>query len=509
MRSFLASLLACFSLSAFAQTADTVLLHGRVYTGDPAKFAQAIAISGKRIIAVGTDEEIAHLTGAGTQRFDLEGRVVIPGLNDAHAEITPSPEFIKLSTGPDATWNDIKAALGWAGDESSSDKWIIGEVGPQALKDANATSAALNTITKGRKVVLLTSGGHAGLWSDTALAALRAGSMSDPIGGTFGHDASGRVNGQAFEYAQFTLAQKLADSADDAAIQQAIRDYSSRALGYGVTSVQLTSVLPYSRLHRALMRVDTPLRVREIETVIPPNPIDTGHPVLYILDGNPAEHGAAISGEYPGSKDSGTLNLTSTQLAAILSAAKKSGQQPVFHAAGDRAIRVLLDAVAAAGAEAPSRVRIEHADGLSGDLVPIAAKLGVVVVQNPRRINMKELYPATRAYVQLKPLVAARIPLALGSDNTPNPNPFVDLMVASVGNDGLTVAQAVDAFTSGAAYAELAEKTKGSIAPGQLADLAVLSQDIFKSAWNKIPETRAVVTMIDGKVVFGTLSKAH
>jgi predicted amidohydrolase YtcJ len=255
------------------------------------------------------------------------------------------------------------------------------------------------------------------------------------------------------------------------------------------------------------MRVDTPLRIREIETVIPPSPAETGHAVMYILDGNPAEHGAAISGEYPGSKESGILNLTSAQLAAILAAAKKSGQQPIFHAAGDRAIRVLLDAVAAAGADAPARVRIEDADGLSGDLVPIAAKLGVVVVRNPRRIAMKELYPATRAYLQLRPLAAARIPLGLGSDNAPNP--FIDLMVATGGSDGLTLAQAVDAFTAGGAYAELAEKTKGSIAPGQVADLAVLSQDIFRTASGKIPETQAVATLIDGRVVFGALQKAR
>lgn len=506
MRSLVATLLVCFTLSAFGETADTVLLHGKVYTGDPVKFAQAIAISGKRILAVGTDQEISALIGGGTQKFDLAGQVVIPGINDAHAELTPRPEVIHLSTTTDATWDNVKAALQWATDESSGDKWIIGTIGMQVLKDPAATSAGLNAAAKGRKIVLMTPGGHAGVWSDEALGALRAGGMSDPIGGTFGHDSSGRINGQAFEYAQFYLAQKFADLADDEAVRQALRDYAGRAVSLGVTSVQVTSVVPFSRFHRAVMRVDTPLRVREIETVVPADAIDANHPLLYVVDGTPVERGAAISGVYAGSQDGGTLNLTATQLAAILAAAKKNNQQPLFYAAGDRAIRVLLDAIAAAGANAPARVRIEAADGLSGDLLPIAAKLGVVAVQTPKRLAMKSLYPASRTYDALKSIVAGGVPLAFGSDN--QPNPFADIAAASTaGAEGLTVAQAVDAFTRGAAYAEMAEKEKGTIAPGQLADLAVLSRDIFTGARSEIADTHATATVIDGKIVYGALKQ--
>ena len=111
MKRFLPLVLALLSFSLFAETPDTILLHGKVYTGDPAHFAQAIAIGGKRIMAVGTDAEIEALASHNTDRFDLNGAVVIPGLNDAHVQLAITPERQKVQTTESATFDEVRAAL--------------------------------------------------------------------------------------------------------------------------------------------------------------------------------------------------------------------------------------------------------------------------------------------------------------------------------------------------------------------------------------------------------------
>lgn len=506
MKLILALLLSLLPSVLLAETADTVLLHGKIYTGDPAHFAQAIAIGGKRILAVGTDTEISALADHSTSKYDLHGAVVIPGLNDAHTQITPMPPRTRIATVESATFDEVRAGLEWVTSESAGDMWIGGVVGGDLLRDPRLTSAWLDTITKHRKVMLETSSGHAGIWSDTALAGIHAGGLSDPIGGWYGRDAQGRFDGKAFEYAHFMLKQKLADLADNDEAQQAIHDGASEALVYGITTIQNVTIFPYSRFHRSAIRSDTPVRIREMEIVIPGTPSNASHPTSYVVDGTPVEHTAAISGVYPGTKDeNGRLNFTSDQLAAMLAASKQAAQQPLFDVAGDRAVRVLLDAAAAASIDPATRLRIERGDGLSGDLIPRAAKAGVVVVATPSRFSMRSLYPKEQPAFQLKTLLANKIPLAFGSDGSVNP--FANIMAAmNNGAESITVAQAVDAYTAGSAYAEMTEKDKGTLAAGKLADLAVLTQDIFHISSSSLPETRAVMTMIDGKVVSGALA---
>jgi predicted amidohydrolase YtcJ len=510
MKRLVLLLLTLFPFALFAETADTVLLHGKIYTGDPTHFAQAIAISGKRVLAVGTDEEISALGDHSTTKFDLNGALVIPGLNDAHAEITPMPPRLRISTTEAATFDEVRAALEWVSSESASDTWIGGIVGPEVLRDPRMTSAWLDTITKHRRVMLETNSGHAGVWSDSALSSIRAGNASDPVGGWFSRDSQGRPDGKAYEYAHFMLKQKLADIADDDAVQGAIHDACAEALTYAVTTIQNVSLLPYSRFHRGAMRASTAMRIREMELVIPGAPSSASHPTSYVVDGTPVDRSAAISGIYPGTKDeNGKVNFTSDQIVALLNATKQSAQQPLFDLAGDRAARVLLDAVDAAAVPPATRVRIERADGLAGDLVARAAKVGVVVVANPARFGLRPLYPQQQTFFALKTLLANKVPLAFGSEGSTS-SPFVAIMnAANNGAESITVAQALDAYTSGGAYAENIEKEKGTLAAGKLADLAVLTQDIFHVPSSSLPDTRAVMTMIDGKVVSGALVPAR
>ena len=141
------------------------------------------------------------------------------------------------------------------------------------------------------------------------------------------------------------------------------------------------------------------------------------------------------------------------------------------------------------------------------DLIGRAKALGIIVVQNPTHLglNVKQWGPQRAPKNQpMHALLDAAIPLAIGSDG-PN-NPYLNIMLASTyrgkPSDALTREQAVIAYTTTAAYAEFAEQNKGSLTPGKLADLAVLSQDIFRVPAEDLPKTVSVLTMVGGRIVY-------
>jgi hypothetical protein len=203
---------------------------------------------------------------------------------------------------------------------------------------------------------------------------------------------------------------------------------------------------------------------------------------------------------------------------AMLGESLRSGDQLLVHLVGDRAVEDFLKAMTATGGPAVwsrRRVRIEHGDGLMPDLIPKAKELGVIVVQNPSHFTIGELLakrygPERAAHSQpFRSLMEAGIPLAIGSDGPLNR--YLNIMLASNDpsrpHESLTREQAVTAYTQTSAYAEFAEKDKGRLEPGKLADLAVLSQDIFQVAPPLLPVTESVLTMVGGKIVYNHLSK--
>lgn len=171
----------------------------------------------------------------------------------------------------------------------------------------------------------------------------------------------------------------------------------------------------------------------------------------------------------------------------------------------------MLDAMQATGGRqvwAGKRVRFEHGDGLFSDLIPRAKEMGIVVIQNPTHFNVAVLFGATPLKFQqaqpLRSLLAAGIPVALGSDGPMNP--YLNIMLACIDpsnpGEAITREQAVIAYTLTSAYAEFQEKEKGSLEPGKLADLAVLSQDIFSVPFPDLPKTESVLTLVGGKVAY-------
>src|SRR5207245_1679687 len=196
--------------------------------------------------------------------------------------------------------------------------------------------------------------------------------------------------------------------------------------------------------------------------------------VKYILDGTPVERGAAMRHPYADPPEwYGELDFPPETLAAVIRETLAAREQLLVHAVGDSAIAVLLR-------------RIEHVDFLPPDLLPSARRLGVVVVQNPAHFAIPELIrrrygPGRAGAAQpLRSLLTAGVPIALGSDGPMNPYLNIMLAVTHPANpaEALDRVQAVLAYTRGSAYAEVAEREKGMLAPGMLAGLAASSQAI-------------------------------
>jgi predicted amidohydrolase YtcJ len=239
----------------------------------------------------------------------------------------------------------------------------------------------------------------------------------------------------------------------------------------------------------------------------PERPLSVISGTKWILDGTPVDQGAAVRQPYPGTSDkTGKLNFAPDELKAIMKEAFDSKEPTLLHVVGDRTAAAVFDAMRAVGPAEEwrkKRVRFEHGDGLHPDLIALAKEFGVIVVLNPTHIVAKPLFPKG-PYMPARSLLKAGIPIAIGSDGPMNPGLNILLITTMPGNvaEGITREEAVDAYTRGAAFAEFAENEKGTIAAGKLADLAVLSQDIFRVPVDALPATKSVLTIVDGKIAY-------
>jgi predicted amidohydrolase YtcJ len=499
------------SASVLAQTEpNLILFNGRVFVPNSSTFAEAVAIKGNRIAAVGTNAEIGALA-PNARKIDLQRHLVIPGINDAHVhfEVLP-PAFVAPIT-PDSTLDQAKAAIAASIDETPANLIIFGTIGPPIFFDPNATRQALDAVAPGRQVILRELTGHGAILSTAALTAFGITPATSPVGGFVQRDSSGNATGKVLEYAQFAFERQIADSIDDASNQDALSQLDQQALRFGITTLQVMPTMAALKFDSLVNRVRPRVRIRVIRVPI------TDHNSLqvadnrggniraarWILDGTPVERGAALREDYAGTQQSGLQNFSGPELKALLSAAVSHQEQPVVDAAGDRAIKTVLDIMRAmALPDWPAqRLRIEHGDGMQRDLIGDAATLGVVVVQTPTHLLFHDLYP-TGQYMLLKTLAGKGIHLAFGSDGALDPYQNLQLAVRhpQLSGEKLSLAEALTAYTAGSAFAEKVEH-KGTIAPGELADLAVLSRDLFKTP-EQMGGTESILTIVNGKIAF-------
>jgi len=521
-RGLLLLALGCWSLHA--QAPDLILINGRVFTGASHQIlTEALAISGQRISATGASSSIVRLAGADTQVIDLQGRLVIPGLNDAHIHFIP--EFVgrKLDFGTnnprcEEVLRAIKAAVAAA----KPQEVVTGVFGPSALFSPGCSPAQLDAIAPSNPVLLRTFTPHAAMMNHSMARYLGINEKDPPVmGGFFGKNMrSAQWDGVVHELAAIELYAKLVDQAEEPARMAAMLEAATH---WGITTIQLMSA-PTDPKHLVTLlgATGSPIRVRIIPFAytttagrqrpvyppIPPNIADRIRVdgVKWLLDGTPIEHSAAMSKPYADDPAwSGAINFPDSEIRAILEESRRAGTQLMVHAIGDRTTKTflsLLEQSGGAGVWGAMRVRIEHGNGITPDLLPQVRRLGVVVVVNPTHMSL--------AGQPNRTMPDTGIPLAIGTDaegRTAGMNPFLNIMLISKSTgDGapvnLTREEAIAAYTRTSAYAEFEEREKGTLEAGKLADIAVLSQDILKCSLEDLPKTQSVLTIVGGKIVY-------
>ena len=529
---------ATFLSLAAQEPAELILINGKVFTSDLANpYADAVAIRGDRILALGTSAEVRKLAAPATRIIDLGGRTVVPGFNDAHAHFGPTFQGFDLQfKSQEPTWGEASAAIALAVAAAPKGQWIFGAVGESVINDARAARSALDLIAPDHPVFLSTFFGHGAIVNSRGLAALKISEgVSDPMGGRFERDAkTNKLTGRVFEYAVWNLGRILTDEGTDAQLTGTLQSLAAEAASHGITSMQIMPSISIERFVRILNNARLPIRVRamafstttksgrdlrdvrSLATSKPAAPNVSASGIKWIIDGTPLERGAAMSTPYLDKPDTkGRLNFSVAEIEKFVRQSIDLEQPLLVHAVGDLAVETLIDAMEKIGAERkidwPSRrVRIEHAEGLTEKLIPRAKKLGIVVVQNPSHFTVvnemnARLGKDTKLGLQ-RSLIDGGIMYALGSDGPINP--FLNIMFAVIDptrpDQAITREQAVRSYTYGSAYAEFAEAKKGMLRPGMLADLAVLSQDIFNVPTNALPGTTSVMTIVGGRIVHDT-----
>lgn len=512
---------------------DLILVNGKIFTSSTSHpYVQALAIRGERILAVGTSQQISALSGPKTKRIDLGGRVVIPGINDAHYHLFLPRQGSRLHFNTwDPTWEEVRNKLSEAVAHAPKGTFIFAETGAALFEDAQANRGSLDGLAPHHPVVLHSLTGHYYILNTAALQRLGLKENEpDPLGGRFARGPDGKLNGVILEYAAFRLHSILDSLASEQDALESTRKFLNEAAQFGVTSVQDMSLMPPERLivllekapahiHMRIMRVvltDEHHRITEEARDVPrrPSPEITVSGTKYILDGTPVERTGAMRKPYaddPGT--SGWMNFTQKDMEDILRESLRGDDQLLVHIMGDRTLEAFLSAMDATGGEAvwaKRRVRIEHGEGIMPDLLPRIKKLGIIVVQNPTHFAFPDLMarrfgPERIADIQpFRSLLDAGIPVAIGSDGPFNP--YLNLMFATNvpkrPKESMTREQAVTAYTLTSAYAEFAEGDRGSLEPGKLADLAVLSQDIFEAQPQDLPKTESVMTIVAGSIIY-------
>jgi predicted amidohydrolase YtcJ len=535
MRNITGLLVLLFSINCtYAQTADIILFNGKIFTSDEHNlYVAALAIKGNKILATGTSESVNRYGGTNTQRIDLQGKTVTPGFNDAHYHLESGFKAREIGfTSMDPSWQSLLDSLKIISRQLKDGEWIQATIGPSIANSPAANRFALDSITTSHPVRLLSFWGHVGIYNTTGLKLMGiAETQPEPKGGRYERMRDGiTLTGKCFEWnAIISDYSKLTSFRDDDAFVRYLKGISQAFLHLGITSVQNMctggTAADYVKYWKM---AGLPFRLRLIrwgyitpngDMVVPGKDLpryDDDLPLLsvfgtkWLLDGTPIEGGAAVTEGYVyNPKHVGYLNFSRENIESFFEEALKRNDQICFHVAGDSTMNTVIDVMEKLKVSwASKRVRIEHGDGLLPARFANAKNLGLIVVQNPSHFDKNSISllrgNMSRTGYRFRSLLDAGIPVAIGSDGPFNP--FLNIMLAVTDppfpDEAMSREQAVIAYTLTSAYAEFQEDKKGTLTAGKLADLAVLSQDIFTVPVQQLPKTRSVLTIVDGKIIF-------
>ena len=547
-------------------TADLVLKNGTIVTMvEDQPEAEALAVAGDTVLAVGSTSEISAYEGGDTRVVDLEGKMAMPGFIEGHGHFMEMGEAqMQLGLLGTPSWNRIVAMVDSAAAEAEDGAWVQGRGWHQEKWDATPdrtvrgfpTNDRLNEVAPDTPVFLTHASGHAAIANDAALDAAGIGSDTpDPSGGTIVRNAEGQATGVLLETAA-GLVQEAVEESRSGMSAEARRDQRERqvrlaaqeALAHGVTTFhdQGASFETIERYRRMAERGDLGIRMYAMvsQREVTPDTRDTlasirtegtanQHLVVrsigeVTVDGALGSRSAWMLAPYDDAPGETGINVTPMErVREIAEIALAEDYQVAVHAIGDRANRETLDLYAdlfdETGVDGDSlRWRIEHAQHLHPDDLPRFADQGVIA-------SMQAIHACSDAPYNYQRLGAERVEAgaypwkslwesgAVVGNGTDVPVEKIDPL-ASVhctvtrqvpGSDtsftaeeALSRRRALRSYTYNNAYAGFAEDEKGTLAPGSLADIAVLSKNLLEVPSDSIRSTEVTHTIVGGTVAY-------
>ena len=543
--SLLAIFQGCATMTSRQQPVTLAIINGTVWTGDPSKpWAEALALSGERIAAVGSTSEITKLTDASTRIIDAHGGMMAPGFIDSHVHFLSggmnlASVQLRDARTPAEFISRIKAFAATV----SPGTWITGgDWDHENWGGELPKSSWIDSVTPNNPVWINRLDGHMALANGAAMRAAKVPSTGgDVSGGTIVRDATGHPSGVFKDNAQDLIDGAVPDPAPlmlDRALDAAMTYVAER----GVTSVDhmgtWSDLAVFERAHQsgklrtriyAAVPLSTWAKLRD--TVAARGRGDSWLRIGALkgfVDGSLGSHTAAMMQPFTDApSDSGLLVNTPEDLYSWTSNADKSGLHVIVHAIGDRAINLQLnifERVERENGARDRRFRIEHAQHIAPADIPRFAQLGVIPSMQPyhaiddgrwaEKVIGAERAKTTYAFRSLRDSGAR---LAFGSDwfvAPPTPLEGIYAAVTRRTLDGkrpdgwipeqkIGVEDALRAYTTGGAYASFDESEKGSLTVGKLADVVVIDRDLTKIPPETIGEARIMYTIVGGRVVFG------
>ena len=545
------------------EPATLVLRGGKVVTVDEAiGDVEAIAVRGHEIVATGSSRDIASLIGPETQVIELEGRFVMPGFIEGHGHylyLGTTQQILDL--GSARSWDEIVHQVAEAAAGATPGDWIQGfgwhqekwiRV-PEGAVDGVPRNDHLNQVAPDNPVILTHASGHASMANDAALASAGIGDLTDDMpGGTIVRTSEGKATGLLRETAQNPVkaamgaweSQRSAETRE-AELRERAQLAAWEALRHGVTSFHdagtsfadidfLKELEAEGRLpvrlyvmvrYESIENMDA--RLPEYRMLSEENDFLTVRSIKKQVDGALGSHGAWLLEPYFDMGDTAGLVLDPIEeIERTAEIAIKHGFQVNTHAIGDRANREILDLYQRAfvshdmdGTEL--RWRMEHAQHLDPADVPRFAELGVLASMQgvhatsdgpwlPSRLGEKRTRETSYVW---RDLLNSGARINNGTDvpvESIDPIASFHASVSRMMNNGerLTPGQAMsrqealESYTINNAYAAFEEDIKGTLTPGKLADMVVLSQDIMTIPEEKIPETQVEVTIVGGEIQY-------
>lgn len=541
------------SVPASAPPADIVVRNARVWTADALHpWAEAIAIQGNRIVAVGSNEEIDRRSGAGTEVIDAKGKLAVPGFNDAHTHFLSGA--LGLSevdlTGVRSLKEAQERVVQFA--KAHPDvPWITGAGWEYSIFPGKRlpTREDLDAVVPDRPVFLSAYDGHTGWANSKALQLARVTGKSkvEGYGELVLDPRTGAPTGALKESAQSLLEKVIPPPTREKQLT-ALREGLRMAASLGVTSFQnaggsrkelglYEDLLRQAQLSARVsmaMSIGAETGKADFASYADlkrsfPGPLLRVGAVKIMLDGVIESHTAAMLEPYSDvPSTSGAPSMPQETLNRLVEEADKAGLQVLIHAIGDRSVRMALDSYAHAllsNGPHDARFRVEHIETIAAPDIVRFAELGVLASMEPIHADpgTNEVWEpavgperARRAFAW-RSLEKAGARLVFSSDwpATISTDPIRGIHNAVnrrtidghppggwIPEQRVSLETALRAYTLSGAFASFEEKEKGSVEAGKLADLVLLSQDLFKIDPMDIHKTKVVLTIFDGKVIY-------